>query len=118
MQSTKSSTMQSKINKIRDSVSKKLNKFSVEFVMSDIEVESEDKKQTVNGCRVVSNEISGCIVPNFNTLRPEFLILNQNMIDHLISEGFSDEEIIKTGKVWVHLKKADDFVKMFAKAKD
>jgi hypothetical protein len=36
------------------------------------------------------------------------------MINHLVQEGFSDEEIMANGKVWYHLENKSDLLKIIS----
>jgi len=48
--------------------------------------------------------LSSVIAWNFKSRKVEFLALNENLIQHLVSEGMSDEQIMEQGKVWIHIK--------------
>ena len=108
--------MQTKINKVRDQVISKLNKLGIEFSVEDMEIEKEDFSAKLTGYKIVANNLLGCIVPNFKNKRAEFLIFNENMTRHLISEGHDDDYIEQHGKIWTHLLKQEHFVEMFKQA--
>jgi len=108
--------MQTKINKIKDQVVNKLNKLNIEFYVEDMEMKRENSLEKVFGYRIVSSQLFGCIIPNFNKKRTEFLIFNEKLTQHLISEGHTDEEIQKNGKIWLHILKQGDFIKIFEEA--
>jgi hypothetical protein len=108
--------MQSKINKTKDQVVNKLNKLNIEFHVEGMDIEREDLSEKFIGYRVVSLNLMGCIVPNLSNNRPEFLIFNEKLVQHLISEGHTDEYIENNGKIWLHLSKQEDFVKVFEQA--
>ena len=116
MQFTTSSKMQTKINKTRDQVINKLNKLNVEFHVEDMEIEREDLSDKLTGYKVVSSNLMGCIIPNFNNKKTEFLVFNEKLVQHLISEGHTDEYIEKNGKIWMHILNQKDFVKIFEEA--
>jgi hypothetical protein len=88
-------------------------KKNIEFSCSECPVDSEDNKQSHIGYNFITKGMIGAAIPNYNNNKVEFIILNQNLIEHLVAEGYSDEEIDTTGKVWVHVTKLSSFQKMF-----
>jgi hypothetical protein len=102
--------MQAKINKVKATVSQKLKKLKIKFDFSDMEILNEDETVKVLGCKVSTDKLTACIIPNFRKNRVEFLLLNENMIEHLVSEGMSDDEIMKNGKVWTHITSTKSFI--------
>ena len=113
MQSITSSTMQTKINKVRDQVISKLNELGIEFSVEDMDIEKADLSGKLIGYKIVATNLMGCIVPNFHKKRPEYLIFNEKLVSHLISEGYDDTYIEEHGKIWAHLFKQSDFVEVF-----
>ena len=113
MQFTTYSTMQRKIHKTRDQIINKLNQLGIEYSVEDMEVEKEDLSATLIGYKFKSSNLMGCVIPNFNSKRPEFLVFNEKLVEHLLSEGHDEEFIEKNGKVWSHLLKPAQFVEMF-----
>ena len=105
--------MQTKINKVRDQVVTKLNELGIKFSVENMEVEHEDLSIKLTGYRIVAANLMGCIVPNFDSKRPEYLIFNGKLASHLISEGYDDAFIEEHGKIWVHLFKRSHFVEVF-----
>jgi len=108
--------MQTKINKIKEQVSNKLNESNINFSVEDLPITSADEQNKLNGFKFETAQLTACIVPNFNKNRPEFLILNENLIQHLVSEGFDDDFINENGKIWLHLETVDNFIKYFLEA--
>jgi hypothetical protein len=108
--------MQTKINNTKDKIVNKLNKLNIEFRVEDMEVEKQDLSERLLGYKIVSLNLMGCIVPNFTTKSTEFLIFNEKLAQHLMSEGYTDEDIEKNGKIWFHLLEQNDFVKLFQEA--
>ena len=108
--------MQAKINKTKDQVVNKLNKLNIEFHVEGMDIEREDLSEKLIGYRVVSLNLMGCIIPNFASKRPEFLIFNEKLVQHLISEGHTDEYIENNGKIWLHLLEQKHFVEVFKQA--
>ena len=102
--------MQAKINKVKATVSQKLKKLKIKFDFSDMEILNEDENVKVLGCKVSTDKLTACIIPNFRKNRVEFLLLNENMIEHLVLEGMSDDEIMKNGKVWIHITSTKNFI--------
>lgn len=113
MQSITFSIMQTKINKVRDQVISKLNKLGIEFSVEDMDIEKADLSAKLIGYKIIASNLIGCIVPNFNKKRPEYLIFNDKLVSHLISEGHDDAYIEEHGKIWTHLFKQSDFVEVF-----
>lgn len=105
--------MQTKINKVRDQVITKLNELGIKFSVENMEVEQEDLSVKLTAYRIVATNLMGCIVPNFGSKRPEYLIFNDKLVSHLISEGYDDAFIEEHGKIWVHLLKQSHFVEVF-----
>jgi hypothetical protein len=105
--------MQTKINKVRDQVVTKLNELGIEFSVEDIEITKDNLSTKLTGYKIVSDNLMGCIVPNFANKRPEYLIFNEKLASHLASEGYDDAHIQKHGKIWIHLFKAFRFVELF-----
>jgi hypothetical protein len=58
--------------------------------------------------------LSSVIAWNFNSRKVEFLALNENLIQHLVSEGMTDEQIMEQGKVWIHIKNLTTYKKLLA----
>jgi len=108
--------MQTKINKVRDQIVSKLNELGIEFSIEDMEIEKADFSAKLTGYKIVATNLMGCIVPNFNKKRPEYLIFNDKLVSHLISEGYDDTYIEEHGKIWTHLFKQSDFVEVFKEA--
>lgn len=106
--------MQAKINKVKDTVSKKLDKLEIPFSFSDMEIFNQDSTVKVNGYKVTTDKVTACIIPNFRKSKVEFLILNENMIAHLVSEGMSDDQIMENGKVWTHITTTKNFIDLLA----
>ena len=105
--------MQTKINKVRDQVITKLNKLGIEFSVEDMEIEKDDLSSKLTGYKIVATNLMGCIVPNFYKKRAEYLIFNDKLVSHLMSEGHDDSFIEEHGKIWTHLFKQSDFVEVF-----
>ena len=105
--------MQAKLDLTKSKMEKFLQKKNIEFSCSECPVDSEDKERNHIGYNFVTRAMIGAIIPNYNNNKVEFLILNQNLIEHLVAEGYSDEDIESKGKVWVHITKLSSFQKMF-----
>ena len=105
--------MQTKINKVRDQVVDKLNELGIEFSVEDMEIEKADLSAKLIGYKIVATNLMGCIIPNFHKKRPEYLIFNDKLVSHLMSEGHDDAYIEKHGKIWRHLFRQSDFVEIF-----
>jgi hypothetical protein len=105
--------MQTKINKVRDQIVSKLNELGIEFSVEDMDIEKEDLSTKLTGYKIVASNLIGCIVPNFKNKRPEYLIFNDKLVSHLISEGHDDAYIEEHGKIWIHLLKQSNFVEVF-----
>lgn len=116
MQFIVSSAMQTKINKTKDQIVNSLNKLNIEFHVEDMEIEKQDLSERLLGYKIVSLNLMGCIVPNFTTKSTEFLIFNEKLAQHLMSEGYTDEDIENNGKIWFHILNQNDFVKLFQEA--
>ena len=116
MQFIISSAMQTKINKTKDQIVNSLNKLNIEFHVEDMEIEKQDLSERLLGYKIVSLNLMGCIVPNFTTKSTEFLIFNEKLAQHLMSEGYTDEDIENNGKIWFHILNQNDFVKLFQEA--
>ena len=84
------------------------------FESAPLEIESETEDEKIIGYTIKTSQISASIIPNFRNRKVEFLILNEKMIDHLVQEGFSDEEIMANGRVWFHLKNKSDLLKIIS----
>jgi hypothetical protein len=104
---------QKQIDSVRSKVEAYLNKNNLKFKISDTEVERDDGKAKHMGYKIETDNLLGLIVPNYTNNKVEFLVLNHHLMEHLVSEGFSDEEINENGKIWIHLDKLSKFQKMF-----
>lgn len=104
--------MQTKLNKTRDTIVQFLNDNKIDFEISDCPVDSEDEAQHHNGYNLETPNVLASIIPNYNNNKVEFLVLNQNLMMHLVSEGFSDSEISNKGKIWTHIKTLSEFKKL------
>ena len=105
--------MQTKINKVRDQIITDLNEVGIEFCVEDIEITKDNLSTKLTGYKIISDNLMGCIVPNFANKRPEYLIFNENLASHLASEGYDDAYIQEHGKIWIHLFKRFRFVELF-----
>lgn len=105
--------MQTKINKVRDQIITDLNEVGIEFSVEDIEITKDNLSKKVTGYRIISDNMMGCIVPNFSNNRAEYLIFNEKLASHLMSEGYDDAHIQEHGKIWIHLLKRFRFVELF-----
>jgi len=105
--------MQKKINQVKDSVSEKLSKLGIPFEITESEIENDSNTEKFVAYNFITENVCGCVMPNFNSRKPEFLVLNQNMIEHLESEGLSEEEITENGKIWLHFSRLENFVDCF-----
>ena len=108
--------MQTKINKARDQVVAELNHVGIEFSIEDMEMENENLSSKVTGYKIVSDNLMGCVVPNFANKSAEYLIFNGKLASHLMSEGYDDAHIQEHGKIWIHLFKGSRFVEFFREA--
>ena len=64
------------------------------------------------GFTVVTEEITSVIVPDYVRKNVGFLIYNSRLAEHLESEGMSQEEIEKKGKVWGVIENRAKFIKI------
>lgn len=96
--------MQSKIDSTKDKVAAFLIDKNIPFEIAPINLEHESEKKSFTGYKVVIAELSSVIAWNFKSRKVEFLALNENLIQHLMSEGMFDEQIMEQGKVWIHIK--------------
>lgn len=103
--------MQTKLDNVKEKVEQFLNKKKIKFSVSPCPVEGVDG-QKHTGYNFETDNILGSVIPNYNTNRVEFILLNQNMVNHLVEEGYSDKEISESGKVWIHIEKLSSFKKM------
>ena len=95
-----------------------LFKTQIGFKTEPIPLLDAAKKKQLLGTMVHTDGLLAIICPNYKRNTVEFLVLNQNQMKNMISQGFSDKEIEEHGKVWIHLKKFTDFVTMIQQAND
>lgn len=105
--------MQTKLDSVKNKVEQFLNKKNIKFTVVSINVESDDLKQSHNGYTFETDSVVGSVIPNYKKNKVEFLLLNQNLLEHLITEGYTDEEIQESGKIWIHVTKLANFQKVF-----
>lgn len=79
--------------------------------------DSASEKKYV-GVEVQTEHLYSIICPNYRKNTVEFLVLNKNQMENMISQGYSDKEIEQHGKVWIHLEKFIDYVTMIQQAND
>jgi hypothetical protein len=106
--------MQSKIDSTRDKVAAFLSEKNIPFEIAPINLEHENQQKSFTGYRVLMQSLSSVIAWNFNSRKVEFLALNENLIQHLVSEGMTDEQIMEQGKVWIHIKNLTTYKKLLA----
>jgi hypothetical protein len=112
IKSSATSKLQSQLITVKNEVEETLSKKNLRFTSGPVEIENETEDEKIIGYSIKTSQISASIVPNFRNRKVEFLLLNEKMIEHLMQEGFSDEEIMANGRVWFHLKKKSDFLKL------
>ena len=87
---------------------------NIPFEIAPINLEHENEKDSVTGYRVTMQTLSSVIAWNFKSHKVEFLALNENLIQHLMNEGLTDEQIMEQGKVWLHIKTLAAYKKLLA----
>ena len=114
IKSSATSKLQSQLITIKNQVEKTLSQKNLRFESAPLEIESETEDEKIIGYTIKTSQISASIIPNFRNRKVEFLVLNEKMIEHLLQEGFSDEEIMANGRVWFHLKNKSDLLKIIS----
>ena len=85
---------------------------NIEFEVSECPVDSEDGTVHNIGYNFENGNIFTSVIPNYNNNRVEFLILNQNLLQHLLDEGYTEKEIDENGKIWTHITSLATFKKL------
>ena len=114
IKSSATSKLQSQLITIKNEVEEPWSKKNLRFTSGPVEIENETEDEKIIGYTITTPQISASIIPNFRNRKVEFLILNEKMINHLVQEGFSDEEIMANGKVWYHLENKSDLLKIIS----
>lgn len=112
IKSSATSKLQTQLITIKNQVEEALSQKNLRFESAPLEIENETEDEKIIGYSIKTSQISASIIPNFKNRKVEFLVLNEKMIEHLLQEGLSDEEIMANGRVWFHLKKKSDFLKL------
>ena len=105
--------MQAKLDLTKSKMEAFFEKKNIEFSCSECPVDSDDKQQSHTGYNFITKGMIGAAIPNYHKNKVEFIILNQNLMEHLVSEGYTDDEINEKGKVWIHITKLSSFQKLF-----
>ena len=105
--------MQTKLDNAKAKVETFLIKKNIDFSCTPCEVDSEDGTQKHIGYTFETKNVYGTIIPNYKSKKAEFLVLNQNLMEHLIDEGYTDDQINESGKIWIHFAKLSSFQTLF-----
>jgi len=106
--------MQTKIDKKLTQVKAFLDKNNIDFSQVILPVESEDLKRKVNGYVIETKNSFSMILPNFTSKKAEFVLLNNSVVEHLRSEGMSDDDIMEKQKIWKYYPTFASYAKTLA----
>lgn len=106
--------MQKQIDRVKDKVVQFLQEQNIKFQIDETLLQRDGSDETRTGYKIFTEAFSSFIAWNFKSRKVEFLVLNENLIQHLVSEGMTDEQIMENGKVWIHLKTLASYKKMFS----